>query len=422
MNGSRFRSVGVMLVAVLAVLAALALAPPALADHAIVSGPTGSVSSKTARFTFTGPRRTTFRCRLDRGPFQRCTSPKRYRRLSEGRHTFALTNSAHAGRGEVVRRTWIVDTVRPSPPAITSGPGGLLNSTAAALRFTGERRATMTCRLTPRNSRFAACTSPKTYDGLVDGSYRFAVRQRDRAGNESRAATRTWTVDTVAPAAPAITAGPSGTVFATDATFAFSGSPGDVHRCSLDGSAPADCTSPKSYAALSVGAHTFSVVQVDEAANASAPATRTWTIASREAAVDRIAASCSGDVVRADAYAQGAIGSGFALTLYRSSGGSPYTSTGQSASFEVANPGLNGYSRDFDVSALGADSYKVVSSSGVESNVVPGSSCGPGHEIPDAPLAVLLPLSLLGTLGLAGVVLLRRSPSRSPSVARTRPA
>jgi hypothetical protein len=410
-KGSSLRSGGAALAAVVAGLASLALAPPALADHAIVSGPTGSVSSKTARFTFTGPRRTTFRCRLDRGPFQRCTSPKRYRRLSEGRHTFALTNSAHPGRGEVVRRTWIVDTVRPSPPAITSGPGGLLNSTAAALRFTGERRATMTCRLTPRNSRFAACTSPRRYAALVDGSYRFAVRQRDRAGNESRAATRTWTVDTVAPAAPAITAGPSGTVFATDATFAFSGSPGDVHRCSLDGSAPADCTSPTSYAALSVGAHTFSVVQVDEAANASAPATRTWAIASREATVHSVGVGCSGDIVVADVIAFGPIGSGFTITLYRSSGGSPYTSTGQSAGFEIPNIGAQHFRHNFDVSALPAGSYKAISSGGVESGTI-NAPCGPGTEIPDAPAALLLPLSLLGTLGLAGAVLLRRSPRR----------
>jgi uncharacterized repeat protein (TIGR01451 family) len=117
--------------------------------------------------------------------------------------------------------------------------------------------------------------------------------------------------------------------------------------------------------------------------------------------VDSIAASCSGDVLQADATASGAIGSQFDLTLYQKTGSADYSSTGQSATISLTSTGATHYTHDFDVAALTADSYKVVSSTGTESNVVLGSTCGPGGEIPEAPAALLLPLSLLGLLGIA---------------------
>ena len=46
---------------------------------------------------------------------------------------------------------------------------------------------------------FSACTSPKGYTGLADGSHTFQVRALDAAGNPSGAASYTWTVDTSAP-------------------------------------------------------------------------------------------------------------------------------------------------------------------------------------------------------------------------------
>jgi uncharacterized repeat protein (TIGR01451 family) len=125
--------------------------------------------------------------------------------------------------------------------------------------------------------------------------------------------------------------------------------------------------------------------------------------------VDSIAASCAGDVLHADATASGEIGSQFDITLYQKTGSADYSSTGQSATFSLTSTGATHYTHDFDVSTLTADSYKVVASTGTESNVVSGSTCGPGGEIPEAPAALLLPLSLLGLLGIAaGALYLRR--------------
>ncbi|HEU0023678.1 MAG TPA: DNRLRE domain-containing protein [Thermoleophilaceae bacterium] len=78
-----------------------------------------------------------------------------------------------------------------------------------------------------------------------------------------------------------IDSGPSGTVESTDASFGFSASKsGTTFECSLDGAAFGPCSSPKAYASLALGEHTFRVRAVDAAAGPDpTPATRTWTIA-----------------------------------------------------------------------------------------------------------------------------------------------
>jgi hypothetical protein len=387
-----------------AIAGSLVFAQAAFADTWITSGPSGTVASKRAKFAFAGPKKTKFTCRLDAGTYKACRSPKTYTGLSQGEHTFSLKNS---GSTHVDTRTWTVDTVRPRPPAITSGPRGLVNSPRATFTFTGEAGATFSCKLGPRAGGFVACTSPKTYNGLADGAHVFQVRQRDAAGNLSKSASRTWTIDTTAPAAPTLTA----TIIGANASFTFSGEPGASFKCALDGAALAACTSPTSYTGLPDGAHTFRVRQYDTAGNESPAATHTWTIDTTPPppTVESIAASCAGDVLHADATASGAIGSQFDLTLYQKTGSADYSSTGQSAIFSLTSTGATHYTHDFDVSTLTADSYKVVSSTGTESNIVLGSTCGPGGEIPEAPAALLLPLSLLGLLGIAaGALYVRR--------------
>ncbi|HET6921116.1 MAG TPA: hypothetical protein VFI46_16880, partial [Jiangellaceae bacterium] len=77
-----------------------------------------------------------------------------------------------------------------------------------------------------------------------------------------------------------ITAGPSGTVTATDAAFGFSASEtGSTFECRLDSAAFAPCTSPKTYNGLATGSHTFEVRARDGAGILDpTPASRTWTI------------------------------------------------------------------------------------------------------------------------------------------------
>ena len=85
--------------------------------------------------------------------------------------------------------------------------------------------------------------------------------------------------DTTAPDT-SITAGPSGTVRSTSASFGFSTSESEsTFQCRRDGGSWGSCTSPKAYASLSHGSHTFEVVATDGSGNRDAtPAKRTWKV------------------------------------------------------------------------------------------------------------------------------------------------
>lgn len=92
-------------------------------------------------------------------------------------------------------------------------------------------------------------------------------------------ATRCDPPDTTPPDTE-ITSGPSGATKATTAAFRFSASEaGSSLQCRLDGGAFESCASPKEYADLSDGEHTFRVRAVDGAGNIDpTPASRNWTV------------------------------------------------------------------------------------------------------------------------------------------------
>ena len=112
--------------------------------------------------------------------------------------------------------------------------------------------------------------------------------------------TGTGTGDTTPPDTT-ITAGPSGTVTATTATFGFSSSEaGSSFACSLDGGAYQTCTSPKSYTGLSASAHSFAVRATDPAGNTDAtPATRAWTVSTTPGTTLTFGADADARVVEA---------------------------------------------------------------------------------------------------------------------------
>jgi hypothetical protein len=243
----------------------------------LTSTPANPSNSTAPSFSFTGEVGATFQCALDGAAFASCTSPRAYSGLAAASHTFQVRQTDTAGNtGPAASYTWTIDTTAPAAPTITVGPTGLTNQTSASFSFTGEAGATFQCALD--GAAFAACTSPKTYSGLADGAHTFQVRQTDTAGNTGPAASRSWTVDATAPAAPTITVGPSAQTNQTSASFTFTGEAGATFECSLDGAAFAACTSPKTYSGLADGAHAFQVRQIDTAGNTGPAANRAWTV------------------------------------------------------------------------------------------------------------------------------------------------
>ncbi|TMI95983.1 MAG: carboxypeptidase-like regulatory domain-containing protein, partial [Bacillati bacterium ANGP1] len=67
-------------------------------DTFITSGPSGTINTTTATFTFTASEAgSTFLCQLDGGGFAPCTSPKSYIGLTAGPHTFRVKARDQAG-------------------------------------------------------------------------------------------------------------------------------------------------------------------------------------------------------------------------------------------------------------------------------------------------------------------------------------
>jgi hypothetical protein len=104
---------------------------------------------------------------------------------------------------------------------------------------------------------------------------------KDVAGNPL-AADKVWSFSTpdTTPPETIIDSGPSGTVGDASASFSFSSSEANsTFECSLDGAPFGSCESPKDYAGLVDGQHTFEVRAIDAAGNADATLARSiWTV------------------------------------------------------------------------------------------------------------------------------------------------
>ena len=182
--------------------------------------------------------------------------------------------------------------VNPPPTAettITAGPSGATNNTSPSFSFTSTPSGgTFECMLTTNgvNGSWAACTTPKAYSGLVNGSsYVFNVRATVGGVTDSTPATRSFNVDTAAPNTT-ISGGPSGATNNTAPSFTFTSTEptGATYECMLTTNGVAGswgpCSSPKAYSGLVNGSsYVFNVRARDAAGNQDAtPDTRSFTV------------------------------------------------------------------------------------------------------------------------------------------------
>jgi Ca2+-binding RTX toxin-like protein len=174
-------------------------------------------------------------------------------------------------------------TAETTPPqaSITAGPGegSSTNDSTPGFSFvSNEAGSTFQCRVDA--SSLKACRSPYTLSQLSDGTHAFSVRAIDAPGNESTAVSRSFQVDTHAPAAN-ISSGPANGSTSSNRSPSFSftsNEPGVSFSCQLDGGGFEDCSSPFTASALADGSHSFQVKATDQAGNQGSTASRTWTV------------------------------------------------------------------------------------------------------------------------------------------------
>ncbi len=262
-------------------------------NTSIASQPAANEPSTSASLGFTGTDAggsgvASYECRIDNGAWAACTSAKSYTGLAQGNHTFDVRAIDAAGNTDATPATytWRVDTVDPTTTLLTN-PAANSSSTTGAFTFSGADAggsgvASYECRLD--NGSWSACTSPKSYTGLADGSHTVDIRAVDAAGNkDATPSSYTWTVDTAAPNT-SITSQPAANTTSTSASLGFTGTDAGgsgvaSYECRLDNGAWAACTTPKSYTGLAQGNHTFDVRAIDAAGNTDAtPATYTWRV------------------------------------------------------------------------------------------------------------------------------------------------
>jgi|GEM_PF-2384923 len=171
------------------------------------------------------------------------------------------------------------DSVAPPVPSITAGPPALVSSTSAAFAFSdSEPGVTFGCSLD--GAALTACTSATSVSALAQGAHSFSVHAVDPAGNLSGVASRSWTVDTVAPTT-SITSPVGSEVTVTNPTFGFAASEvGSTMSCSLDGAVAAPCTTStlQTSSGLAAGLHRFTVTATDPAGNTGPAATFTFLV------------------------------------------------------------------------------------------------------------------------------------------------
>ena len=137
--------------------------------------------------------------------------------------------------------------------------------------------------------------------------------------------------------------------------------------------------------------------------------------------------TCSGDVVSGMVRVYSSTGGEFPgrVELRSNAGGRVFTESSLVQGFTVKSKGTRDYYFTFDVSEVPAGTtnfvgYAVVGDPAapidtLQSKVLAASTCAPAEVIPEAPSAVLIPLTLAATAG--AVVALRRRTAGTPATA-----
>jgi Bacterial Ig domain/Chitobiase/beta-hexosaminidase C-terminal domain/Bacterial Ig-like domain/PASTA domain len=305
--------------------------------------------------------------------------------------SYAVHVRAHDNAGNTETgpsRSFTIDNVAPNT-TVDSGPSNPSASADATFSFSAtEGGSTFECELD--GGGFSACSSPKSYTSLSDGSHTFNVRAADTAGNtDATPAQSAWSVDTAAPSSTVsfpgagafyrtstwnlgcATSGVCGTY--SDATSGVQKVEVSIRRIGTglywDGSAFSSGSEQFFTSSLSAGSwsyafgaanfpadddYTVRVKATDNAGNAESPSSRTFTF-DATAPTGSLTAPTNGAVVSGSSVTISSdsadAGSGVALATFerRPSGGGSWTTIDSDSSAP--------YAASWDTTAIGDGDY-----------------------------------------------------------------
>ncbi len=227
-------------------------------------------------------------CSLDGGAFAPCVSAALFTGLAEGSHTFSVRGVVAGVPGTPASLTFVVDTVAPASAVLTPSEG---STTGPRPFFSGTAEPSAEIQLlidgVLRGVTNATPEGEWSFDSidLAEGSYTVQVIATDAVTNSAFSNTNTFTVDTVAPAAPLVFSPPDGSmegplvsIFGRAEAFAsvqviIDGTPRGTTFADSDG---LWLFAPE---ALADGVHTVRAIATDAAGNISpSSSTNTFTV------------------------------------------------------------------------------------------------------------------------------------------------
>ena len=252
-------------------------------DTTITGGPTGTVNTVDATFTFSSTEvGSTFSCQLDAQPATACVSGQSYTGLTGGMHTFTVTATDPAGNVDPTpaTQTWTISVPLPDT-MITLGPLPVTGSQTAIFKFISiPDGATFQCSL-DKQLPFTACTSPIEYDNVIDQTqHTFDVQAVNANGTDPTPAHFVWSVDTLGLRVAISGGAPNGTSCST-VTFSFAASASPLtYQCALDNTAATDCSSGSvTYTGLAAGSsHVFHVHAVQSDGTVGPDSTQSFVV------------------------------------------------------------------------------------------------------------------------------------------------
>lgn len=150
---------------------------------------------------------------------------------------------------------------------ITVAPPALTRTKKPSFSFTSDMsNATFKCRID--SGTWDPCVSPYVSPtSLTDGLHRFDVRAFYGTTGDFSPATKTFTVDTVAPIVNVTSPLPGATIYEDSITLEWTSDDGVSAKCALDATGLEDCESGKTYSDLAPGEYSLFVSVRDAAGN-----------------------------------------------------------------------------------------------------------------------------------------------------------